>query len=79
MIQLIKKNANFVKKFDLFKSGIVDDFDRLKQVFFSEVNSFKEELLESNVVDRPQDISERLVKQLQDCKRIFNGGVEKQK
>ena len=41
----------------------MDDFDRLKQVFFSEVNRFKEELLESYIVDRPQ---KRLVKQLQD-------------
>ena len=39
------------------------DFNRH---FFSEVNRFKEELLESNIVDRPQDMSERLVKQLQD-------------
>ena len=59
-------NVNFVKKFNLFKSGIADDFDRLKQAFFSEVKRLKEELLELNVVDRPQDISERLVKQLQD-------------
>ena len=51
----------------MFKSGIADDFDRLKQAFFFfEENRFKEELLESNVVDRPQDMSERLVKQLQD-------------
>ena len=61
-----QNNINFVKKFNLFKSGIVEDFDRLKQACFSEANKFKEELLESNVVDRPQDISERLVKQLQD-------------
>ena len=45
----------------------MDNFDRLKQTFISEVNQFKEGLLESNVVDRPQDyISERLVKKLQD-------------
>ena len=44
----------------------MDDFDRLKQTFLSEVNSFKDELLKSNIVDRPQDMSERLVKQLQD-------------
>ena len=50
----------------MFKSGIVYDFDRLKQTFLSEVDSFKEELLKSNIVDRPQDMSERLVKQLQD-------------
>ena len=61
-----QNNVNFVKKFNLFKSGVVDDFDRLKQAIFSEVNRFKEELLESNVVDRPQDMSERLVKQLPD-------------
>ena len=44
----------------------MDDFDGIKQAFFSEVNRFKKELLESNAVDRPQVISERLVKQLQD-------------
>ena len=60
-----QNNINFVKKFNLFKSGIMDDFDRLKQAFFSEANRFKEELLESNIVDRPQGISERLNKQLQ--------------
>ena len=38
----------------------------LNRYFFSELNRFKEELLESNIVDRPQDTSERLVKQLQD-------------
>ena len=53
-----QKNINFAKRFNLFKSGIVDDFDRLKQAFFSEVNRFTEELLESNIVDRPQDMSE---------------------
>ena len=63
-----QNDINFAKKFNLFKSGIVDDFDRLKQVFFSEVNRFKEELLESNIVDRPQDTSERLV----NCKTIQN-------
>ena len=57
--------------FDLFKSGIVDDLDRLKQAFFSKVNLFKEELLESNVADRPQDKSERLVKQLQDHTEVL--------
>ena len=61
-----QNNIHFVKKFNLFKSGIVDDFDRLKQAFFSEATRFKEELLESNVADRPQDMSERTVKQLQD-------------
>ena len=61
-----QNKVNFVKKFNLFKSGIVDDLDRLKRAFFSEVNRFKEGLLESNVVDRPQDISDRLVKKLQD-------------
>ena len=62
-----QNNINFVKKFNLFKSGIADDFDRLKQAFFFfDENRFKEELLESNVVDRPQDMSERLVKQMQD-------------
>ena len=61
-----QNNVNFVKKFNLFKSGVVDDFDRLKQAIFSEVNRFKEELLESNVVDRPQDMSKRLVKHLPD-------------
>ena len=60
-----QNNINFVKKFNLFKSGIMDDFDRLKQAFFSEANRLKEELLESNIVDRPQGISERLNKQLQ--------------
>lgn len=44
----------------------MDDFNPLKQVIISEVNRFKEELLKSNVVDRPQGILERLVKQLQD-------------
>ena len=63
MIELIR---TILKKSNLFKSGIVDDFDGLKQAIFSEVNRFKKELLESNVVDRPQVISERLVKQLQD-------------
>ena len=29
-----QNNINFEKEFNLFKSGIVDDFDRLKQVFF---------------------------------------------
>ena len=29
-----QNNIHFVKKFNLFKSGIVDDFDRLKQTFF---------------------------------------------
>ena len=29
-----QNNINFVKKFNLFKSGIVEDFDRLKQAFF---------------------------------------------
>ena len=53
-----QNNINFAKRFNLFKSGIVDDFDRLKQAFFSEVNRFTEELLESNIVDRPQDMSE---------------------
>ena len=61
-----QNNINFAKKFNLFKSGIVHDFDRLKQVFFSEVNRFKKQLLESNIIDRPQDMSERLAKQLQD-------------
>ena len=61
-----QNNTNFAKKFNLFKSGIVHDFDRLKQVFFSEVNRFKKQLLESNTIDRPQDMSERLAKQLQD-------------
>ena len=46
-----QNNINFAKKFNLFKSGIVDDFDRLKQAFFSEVNRFKEEIFESNVVE----------------------------
>ena len=49
----------------------MDDFDRLKQAFCSEVNRFKGELLESNVVDRPQDISEKLVKQLQDHREFL--------
>ena len=31
-----QNNINFVKKFNLFKSGIMDDFDRLKQAFFLE-------------------------------------------
>ena len=57
--------------FDLFKSGIVDDLDRLKQAFFSKINLFKEELLESNVVDRPHVKSERLVKQLQDHTEVL--------
>ena len=61
-----QSKVNFVKKFNLFKSGIVDDLDRLKRAFFSEVNRFKDGLLESNVVDRPMDISDRLVKKLQD-------------
>ena len=29
-----QNNINFVKKFNLFKSGIMDDFDPLKQAFF---------------------------------------------
>ena len=29
-----QNNTNFVKKFNLFKSGIAEDFDRLKQAFF---------------------------------------------
>ena len=29
-----QNNINFAKRFNLFKSGIVDDFDRLKQAFF---------------------------------------------
>ena len=29
-----QNDINFAKKFNLFKSSIVDDFDRLKQVFF---------------------------------------------
>ena len=37
-----QKNINFVKKFNLFKSCIVDNFDRQKQTFSSEVNWFKE-------------------------------------
>ena len=49
----------------------MDDFDRLKQAFCSEANRFKGELLESNVVDRPQDISEKLVKQLQDHREFL--------
>ena len=61
-----QSKVNFVKKFNLFKSGIVDDLDRLKRAFFSEVNRFKDGLLESNVVDRPMDISDSLVKKLQD-------------
>ena len=32
--KVYQNNINFTKKFNLFKSGIVDDFDRLKQVFF---------------------------------------------
>ena len=68
-----QNNINFVKKFDLFKSGVLDDFDRLKQAFFSEVKRFKEELLESNVVDRPHDMSERLVKQLHEHTEFLRG------
>ena len=59
-----QNNINFVKKFNLFKSGIVDDFDRLEQAFFSEVNRFKEELLKSNVVSSektPQVITQSTV------------------
>ena len=51
-----QNNINLAKKFNLFKSGIMDDFDRLKQAFFSEVNRFKEELIESNIIDRQQDM-----------------------
>ena len=40
----------------------MDDFDWLKQAFFSEVNRIKEELLKSNAVDS----LEELVKQLED-------------
>ena len=61
-----QNDINFAKKINLFKSGIVDDFVQLNQVLFSEINRFKEDLLESNIVDRPQDMPERLVKQLQD-------------
>ena len=68
MIKLIKI---ILSNINLFKSGFVDDFDRLKQAFCSEVNRFKGELLESNVVDRPQDISEKLVKQLQDHREFL--------
>ena len=68
MIKLIKI---ILININLFKSGFVDDFDRLKQAFCSEVNRFKGELLESNVVDRPQDISEKLVKQLQDHREFL--------
>ena len=57
-----EQNINFVKNFHLFKSGILDDFDWLKQAFFSEVNRIKEELLKSNAVDS----LEELVKQLED-------------
>ena len=53
-----QSNINFTKRLNLFKSGIVDDFDLLKQAFFSEVNRFQEELLESNIVDQQQDMSE---------------------
>ena len=59
-----QNNINFVKKFNLFKSDIVDDFDRLEQAFFSEVNRFKEELLKSNVVSSektPQVITQSTV------------------
>ena len=51
-----QNSIKLAKKFNLFKSGIMDDFDWLKQAFFSEVNRFKEELLESNIVDRTQDM-----------------------
>ena len=61
-----QNDINFAKKINMFKSGIVDDFVQLKQVLFSEINRFKEDLLESNIVDRPQYMPERLVKQLQD-------------
>ena len=29
-----QSNINFAKRFNMFKSGIVEDFDRLKQAFF---------------------------------------------
>ena len=61
-----QNNVNFVKKFNLFKTSFVDNFDRLKQTFF---------LLESNVVDRPQGMSERLVKQLQDHTEFLREGL----
>ena len=65
-VKVNQNNINFVKKFNLFKTGFVDSFDRLKQTFF---------LLESNVVDRPQGMSERLVKQLQDHTEFLREGL----
>lgn len=63
VIDTINQLISFMKKFRLIKSDIEDDFDRLKQAFFTKDTRFKEELLQSYIVDRLLDTS---VKQLKD-------------
>ena len=54
------------KKLIKFKNSIVEEFDALKSLFLSEVNSFKNKHLNSYHNDTSINNSECLIKQLQD-------------
>ena len=53
------ENSNLQGSFNNFKEDLIEDFDKLKKIFFAVVTSFKDKLLDSfgNVVYSPTDIS----------------------
>ena len=53
------ENSNLQGNFNNFKEDLIEDFDKLKNTFFAEVESFKDKLLDSieNVVGSPTDVS----------------------
>ena len=60
------ENSNLQGNFNNFKEDLIEDFDKLKNTFFTEVKSFKVEVLDlfENVVESPTDGSKTFTVQV---------------
>ena len=65
-LNIAKPKISLKKKFNPLKTKFIDDFESVKESF-SEINSFKMEMMQPNTdISESIDSSERLIKQLQD-------------
>ena len=66
-LNIAKLKISLKKKFNPLKTKFIDDFESVKESFFSEINSFKMEMMQPNTdISESIDSSERLIKQLED-------------
>ena len=66
-LNIAKPQISLKKKFNPLKTKFIDDFEIVKESFFSEINSFKMEMMQPNTdISESIDSSERLIKRLQE-------------